>query len=73
MTEAAPAVGFEVAEGAYPLADVLAAEEAFTTSSVREVMPVVELDGARLGRGPAADTLQQALREQAEAAVSRLR
>jgi 4-amino-4-deoxychorismate lyase len=73
MIEAAPAVGFEVAEGAYPLADVLAAEEAFTTSSVREVMPVVELDGARLGRGPAADTLQQALREQAEAAVSRLR
>jgi 4-amino-4-deoxychorismate lyase len=73
MVEAAPTVGFEVAEGAYPLADVLAAEEAFTTSSVREVMPVVELDGARLGRGPAADALQHALREQAEAAVSRLR
>ena len=73
MIEAAPAVGFEVAEGAYPLADVLSAEEAFTTSSVREVMPVLELDGARLGRGPAAGALQQALREKAEAAVSRVR
>ena len=28
------------------------ADEAFTSSSVREVMPVVELDGAPIGRGP---------------------
>jgi 4-amino-4-deoxychorismate lyase len=66
MIEAAPAAGYEVAEGAYPLVDVLGSEEAFTTSSVREVMPVVELDGARLERGPAADALQWALREEAE-------
>jgi 4-amino-4-deoxychorismate lyase len=66
MIEAAPAAGYEVAEGAYPLVDVLGSEEAFTTSSVREVMPVVELDGARLERGPAADALQGALREEAE-------
>ena len=33
-----------------------AADEAFTSSSVREVVPVVELDGAPLGR---ADDLQR--------------
>jgi 4-amino-4-deoxychorismate lyase len=65
MIEAAPFAGYEVSEGAYPLADVLGAEEAFTTSSVREVMPVVELDGRPLERGPAAAALQQALRKEA--------
>ena len=35
--------------------ELLAAEEAFTSSSVREVMPLVEIDGHALGRGPAAD------------------
>ena len=57
MIEAAPAAGYEIAEGTYPLGEVLSAEEAFTTSSVREVMPVVELDGtgvrARPGGGRA--------------------
>jgi branched-subunit amino acid aminotransferase/4-amino-4-deoxychorismate lyase len=52
-----------VEEGAYPLAELLHADEAFTSSSVREMMPIVELDGRALGRGPAADTLQTALRE----------
>jgi 4-amino-4-deoxychorismate lyase len=65
LMEAGPAAGYGVAEGAYPLAEMLAAEEAFTTSSVREVMPVVEVDGVRLEGGPAADALQQALRTQA--------
>jgi 4-amino-4-deoxychorismate lyase len=65
MIEAAPAAGYEVAEGEYPLAELLAAEEAFTTSSVREVMPVVELDARRLEHGPAAHALQQALRQEA--------
>jgi branched-chain amino acid aminotransferase len=65
LFEAAPAVGYEVQEGHFALADVLAAEEAFTSSSVREVMPVVSIDGHRLGRGPAADELQAALRRTA--------
>jgi 4-amino-4-deoxychorismate lyase len=65
VIEAAPAAGYEVAEGEYPLAQLLAAEEAFTTSSVREVMPVVELDARRLEHGPAAHALQRALREEA--------
>jgi branched-subunit amino acid aminotransferase/4-amino-4-deoxychorismate lyase len=54
-----------VVEGTFELAELAAAEEAFTSSSVREVMPVVELDGASLGRGPAADELQAALRRAA--------
>jgi 4-amino-4-deoxychorismate lyase len=66
VAEAAPAAGYEVAEGAYPLADLLGAEETFTSSSVREVLPVVRVDGARFERGPAAATLLQTLRELAE-------
>jgi len=62
LFELAPSCGYRVEDDAYPLDDVLAAEEAFTSSSVREVMPLVEIDGRPLGRGPAADTLQGALR-----------
>ena len=61
LLELAPACGFRVEEGAYPLEQLLEAEEAFTSSSVREVMPLVEIDGRSLGRGPAADELQAAL------------
>jgi 4-amino-4-deoxychorismate lyase len=66
LIESAPGAGYEVAEGAYPLDELLGAEEAFTTSSVREVLPVVEVDRRRIARGPAAEALQQALREQAK-------
>ena len=62
LLELAPACGYEVEEGAYHLEDVLGADEAFTSSSVREVMPLIEVDGVALGRGPAADELQEALR-----------
>jgi 4-amino-4-deoxychorismate lyase len=55
-------LGYAVAEGVYPLAALAAAEEAFTSSSIREVMPVAALDGAVLPRGPAAERLQRALR-----------
>jgi 4-amino-4-deoxychorismate lyase len=61
----APPLGYEVREGAFPLEHLAGAEEAFTTSSVREVMPVVALDGRSVGAGspgPAARELQQALR-----------
>ena len=53
------------AEGAYPLAELLGADEAFLTSSIREVMPVVSVDGVPIGdgrSGPAAARLQAALR-----------
>lgn len=65
VLDVAGGCGFTVEEGTYPLADMLAADEAFTSSSVRELMPIVELDGHPLGRGPAADLLQAALRESA--------
>jgi len=65
LLEAAPGLGYRVEEGAFPLPVLAAAEEAFTSSSVREVMPVVELDGEPVGDGrpgPAAAALQHALR-----------
>ena len=62
LIQLAPECGYKVEEGAYPLIQLLGAEEAFTSSSVREVMPLVEVDGQPLGRGPAADALQAALR-----------
>jgi 4-amino-4-deoxychorismate lyase len=62
LLELAVESGYQVEEGMYRLEDVLAADEAFTSSSVREVMPVVDLDGHTLSRGPAGDALQAALR-----------
>jgi 4-amino-4-deoxychorismate lyase len=52
-------------EGRYTIADLLAADEAFTTSSIREVMPVRAVDGHAIGDGkpgPVAARLQAALR-----------
>ena len=60
---------YAVEEGHYGLTALLAADEAFTSSSVREVMPVTEVDGVPLTRGPAADELQAALRSAAGATV----
>jgi 4-amino-4-deoxychorismate lyase len=65
LIERAAALGYEVREGAFPLSHLAAADEAFTSSSVREVMPVVELDGNAVGSGEpgsAARKLQAALR-----------
>jgi 4-amino-4-deoxychorismate lyase len=61
-------LGYEVREGVFPLEHLAGSEEAFTSSSIREVMPVVELDGRTLGPGvpgPAAQDLQKALRREA--------
>ena len=38
-------------EGRFSLDELRAADEAFTTSSIREVMPVVEVDGVSIGDG----------------------
>jgi branched-subunit amino acid aminotransferase/4-amino-4-deoxychorismate lyase len=65
LLEAAPEVGYAVEEGAYALNELAAADEAFTSSTVREVVPVVELDGEPVGAGrpgPAARALGGALR-----------
>ena len=58
-------LGYEVNEGAFPVEDLAGADEAFTSSSIREVMPVVELDGKPVGDGrpgSAAARFQAALR-----------
>jgi 4-amino-4-deoxychorismate lyase len=68
LLELAPAHGYEVREGRFPLGDLRGAEEAFTSSSVRELLPVVELDGRPIPRGQAASTLQAALRDAARVA-----
>ena len=54
--------GYVVESGAFPLERLMAAEEVFTSSSVREVMPVVSVDGRDYASREAADVLQQALR-----------
>jgi branched-subunit amino acid aminotransferase/4-amino-4-deoxychorismate lyase len=63
--ELAQEQGLDVGEGRFPLAELEGADEVFTTSSVREVMPVVSLDDAAVGDGtpgPVAARLQEALR-----------
>ena len=61
-------LGYEVREGAFPLDHLAGSEEAFTSSSIRELMPAVALDGRPIGSGvpgPAAHELQDALRREA--------
>jgi 4-amino-4-deoxychorismate lyase len=55
-------LGYETQTGAYPLEHLLAADEVFTSSSVREVMPVASVDGRQYASREAADALQAALR-----------
>ena len=70
LWEVAEAAGYVPEEGVHQLERAAAADELFLSSSVREVMPVVGLDGARLGDGrpgEAAVALQAALRSLATA------
>jgi 4-amino-4-deoxychorismate lyase len=72
LLELASDLGYGVEEGLFPLERLLAADEAFLTSSIREVMPVVAVDDAQIddGRpGPAAESLQRALRSAAGATL----
>lgn len=71
VKELARPLGYAVEEGMYPVSELHEAEEAFTSSSVREVLPAAAVDGRPVGRGPAADELQAALRAAAGAAASR--
>jgi len=67
VLELAPELGYDVREGSFGLGEVSAAEEAFTTSSVREVMPVAALDGSAVRLGSAAEELQRSIRRLASA------
>jgi 4-amino-4-deoxychorismate lyase len=63
--ELAPSLGLRVLEGVFTAEDLAGADEAFLSSSTRELMPVVEVDGAPIAGGhpgPAAADLQTALR-----------
>jgi 4-amino-4-deoxychorismate lyase len=63
--ELAPGLDLKVLEGVYTADDLAAADEAFLSSSTREIMPVVEVDGVPVadGRpGRSAADLQAALR-----------
>ncbi|HYJ73137.1 MAG TPA: aminotransferase class IV [Actinomycetota bacterium] len=71
LRELAPGLGLKVLEGVFTAEDLAAAEEAFLSSSTREIMPVVEVDGAPVADarpGPAAADLQSALRRLATTA-----
>jgi 4-amino-4-deoxychorismate lyase len=69
VLELAAGSGYRVVEGVFTTEDLAEAEEAFTSSSTREIMPVVTVDGRPVGGGtpgPAAAALQAALRRRAE-------
>jgi branched-subunit amino acid aminotransferase/4-amino-4-deoxychorismate lyase len=59
--------GRETVEGVFPLSRLLAADEVFVSSSIREVMPVASVDGTTFEVGPVARDLQQELRRRATA------
>lgn len=61
LLELAAVEGRRVEQGVYLLERLLAADEVFTSSSVRELMPVVEIDGHAFDVGPAARDLQESL------------
>jgi len=70
VAELAPGLGLKVLDGVFTAEDLTAADEAFLSSSTRELMPVVEVDGVPIadGRpGPTAAALQAALRHLATA------
>jgi 4-amino-4-deoxychorismate lyase len=67
LLDLAGAHGYEVETGSYPLEQLLAADEVFTSSSVREVMPIAAVDDREFVHRDAAESLQQALRGLASA------
>ena len=59
ILELAPDAGYRVSEGTFTVDELRGADEAFTSSAVREIMPVIAVDGrdrstARRGGGQAA-------------------
>ena len=74
LRELAPGLGLKVLEGVFTAEDLAAADEAFLSSSTREIMPVIEVDGAPVADarpGPAAADLQAALRRLATTTPAR--
>jgi 4-amino-4-deoxychorismate lyase len=70
LLDLAPSLGLKVLEGVFTAEDLATADEAFLSSSTRELMPVVEVDGAPIADGhpgPVTADLQSALRRLATA------
>jgi len=70
LLDLAPSLGLKVLEGVFTAEDLATADEAFLSSSTRELMPVVEVDGAPIADGhpgPVTAELQSALRRLATA------
>ena len=65
LLELADELGYGVELGTFPLERLHAADEVFTSSSVREVMPVISVDDRRYSSREAADVLLEALRRAA--------
>jgi 4-amino-4-deoxychorismate lyase len=66
LRDLAPTLGLKVLEGVFTAEDLAAADEAFLSSSTRELMPIIEVDGAAIGSGhpgPTTADLQAALRD----------
>lgn len=61
VTGLAREAGYRVREGEFTLAALLRADEAFTSSAVREIMPVIAIDDREVPRGDAAPRLQDLL------------
>lgn len=58
--------GFPVEEGTYVPDDVRRADEAFLTSSVREIRPVATVDGVEIGGGPVTSLLSRLYADRVE-------
>ena len=65
LLDLAAEAGYDIQTGMYPLERLVAADEVFTSSSVREVMPVASVDGRALAGREVAVALQTALRRAA--------
>ena len=61
VAELAEEAGYRVEEGSFKLPALLNADEVFTSSAVREIAPVVSVDGERILLGDAANRLQRLL------------
>jgi D-alanine transaminase len=76
VIEVARAAGFRVLEGRFRRATLYAADEVFLASTIRELLPVVRVDGHRIGAGrpgPRTAELHAAFTARARAAAPRPR
>jgi branched-chain amino acid aminotransferase group I len=63
VLELAQGLGIGISEREVRLEELLHADEAFLTNSIMELMPLVEVNGQRIGRGKVTESLMQAYKE----------